>query len=397
MEENKLTSNKINSMFIHLLRSAITQKKLDACYDISLEDSERLFKIAKAHDLAHLVGYAIDKNAINIEPKVAIAFQNEQFSAVGRYENSNYELNAICECFENAQIPFVPLKGSVIRDLYIEPWLRTSSDIDILVKKEDLERAIKSLITQLEYKKEGGSGHDVSLFSPSGVHLELHFELIDKESEVSNADKPLERVWEYVSVVEGKKYQMAMSEDMFYYYHVAHAAKHFILGGCGIRPLIDEYVLNCQQNIDEEGRLKLLKEGDLQKFEKHFKDLTNVWFDKNEYNATTRAMSNYLLEGGVYGNVTNLVTVGGIRKGGKFKYIMSRIWLPFKLLPESANPKSKKWLIPFYQMKRWLRVIFTGRGKRALNEIKFNAKGTSTAECSNLEQMIKELGFLTKK
>ena len=37
---------------------------------------------------------------------------------------------------KKVQIPFLPLKGSVIRQYYPEPWMRTSCDIDILVDFE---------------------------------------------------------------------------------------------------------------------------------------------------------------------------------------------------------------------------------------------------------------------
>lgn len=29
-----------------------------------------------------------------------------------------------------------------------------------------------------------------------------------------------------------------MKEEMFYFYHIAHLAKHFEVGGCGIRQII---------------------------------------------------------------------------------------------------------------------------------------------------------------
>ena len=51
------------------------------------------------------------------------------------------EYENLCSAFEKAQIPFLPLKGSVIRKYYPEAWMRTSCDIDILVHDEDVGRA----------------------------------------------------------------------------------------------------------------------------------------------------------------------------------------------------------------------------------------------------------------
>ena len=47
--------------------------------------------------------------------------------AIYRYEKINYELNRLRSALNEAQIPFIPLKGSVLRQYYPEPWMRTSS------------------------------------------------------------------------------------------------------------------------------------------------------------------------------------------------------------------------------------------------------------------------------
>ena len=43
--------------------------------------------------------------------------------------------------FEQQKIFFLPLKGAVIRDFNPEAWMRTRSDIDILIREEDYEKA----------------------------------------------------------------------------------------------------------------------------------------------------------------------------------------------------------------------------------------------------------------
>ena len=58
--------------------------------------------------------------------------------------------------------------------------MRTSSDIDILVKMEDLERAVALVKEKLSYEEKGPRlRHDASLISPSGVHFELHFSILE--------------------------------------------------------------------------------------------------------------------------------------------------------------------------------------------------------------------------
>ena len=153
-----------------------------------------VYKLSKAHDVAHLVGDALNKSGVfenlpadlDENERAAIAkvkekFDEQIFTAVYRYENINYELERLKETLEEAKIPFIPLKGSVIRKYYPEPWMRTSCDIDILVKEKDADNAAEYLQTQLQYGVDRKGQHDVSVFTASNVHVELHFKLLDSD------------------------------------------------------------------------------------------------------------------------------------------------------------------------------------------------------------------------
>ena len=101
---------------------------------ITLEGLPALFALAKKHDLAHLVGDALDRNGfLSDGAEMRKPFLRERNMAVYRYEQQQYDFEQICDTLEDAQIPFLPLKGSVLRGYYPEAWMRTSCDIDILV------------------------------------------------------------------------------------------------------------------------------------------------------------------------------------------------------------------------------------------------------------------------
>lgn len=68
----------------------------------------------------------------------------------------------------------IPLKGAVLRYIYPAPELRTSSDIDVLVKEEDLESAVAAIENATDFKMLRKAYHDISMVN-SQVHLELHF------------------------------------------------------------------------------------------------------------------------------------------------------------------------------------------------------------------------------
>ncbi|MGN1053578.1 MAG: nucleotidyltransferase family protein [Candidatus Scatosoma sp.] len=348
--------------------------------DTSARFLSALYRVSKKHDIAHLVGDALIKNGLIENGDIKSQFQNQIVMAVYRYENLNYELGRICELLEESEIPFIPLKGAVIRKFYPEPWMRTSCDIDILVHEEDLERATAMLKEKLGYtyeRKEKGS-HDMQMYSLSGVHLELHYTLLE-EGRLLKADKILSNIWNYAEEERKGSFQKRFSDEAFYFYHMAHMAKHFMIGGCGIKPFVDLWILNRSKKnkIDKEKRDELLLNGGLFKFAKEVETLSEVWFEGIEHTETTKQMEKYVLQGGVYGTMQNRVVVQQVKSGSKFKYTISRIWLPYDTL-KFLYPvlQKQKWLFLFCQVRRWFRLLFKGGFKRSVNELSISGSVT---------------------
>ena len=343
--------------------------------ELSEEVMRSLYGLSKSHDMAHIVSAELDaqgllKNGDEISEK----FRKQHMIAIFRYERINYELEEICTALENAQIQFIPLKGSIIRKYYPEPWMRTSCDIDVLVRPDDLDRAIKCIQDDLGYDFEGRGSHDVSLFSPSGVHIELHYDLVE-EDRANNCRDILKNAWDYAEQISEGAYRCNFSDAMFYFYHIAHMAKHFENGGCGVRPLLDLWILDKQEGYDAVVRDALLESGALLKFTTAARSLASVWFDGTEHTETTAQMEQYLLFGGVYGNMENRVAIQQHKKGGKFKYIVSRIFLPYSTIKFHYPILQKhRWLTPVMQVRRWFKLVLRGGLKRSINEINVNAK-----------------------
>ena len=359
---------------------------------ITLEKLPALFKLSKQHDLVHLVADALDKNGLLPENTEARKrFLQERNMAIYRYEQIQYELEQICETLEEAKISFLPLKGSVLRTFYPEPWMRTSCDIDVLVREETLLQAIDCLKKQLRYTVGEKSLHDISLFSESGIHLELHFDLI--EDFIFERDKKiLENVWELSSVKEGKQYHFEMSDEAFYFYHIAHMAKHFKNGGCGVRPVLDDWILTARTD-NERAREDLLRKGGLNEFAEKVHSLSDCWFNERPHNALTAEMEQYILKGGVYGNSENRAVVQQIKKGGKLRALLVRVFLPLEMLKIQYSILEKhKILLPFCQIARWFRLLFSKRFKSVKQEIQTNMSISKDAK-SRTENLLRDLGL----
>ena len=123
----------VEKVFFALIRFEIKGDEL--CDEIknllTPEMLPALFKLSKRHDLAHLIGDALDKNGLlPDETEAKKRFLQERNMAVFRIEQLQYEFEQICQTLEETKIPFLPLKGSVLRGYYPESWMRTSCDID---------------------------------------------------------------------------------------------------------------------------------------------------------------------------------------------------------------------------------------------------------------------------
>ena len=346
---------------------------------------ENVYTLAAKHDLAHLAGQAL--NQFNLPESDGLTkCKAAAKQAIFRYVRLDHTYGQVCNALEMAQIPFVPLKGSILRTWYPEPWMRTSSDIDILVQPDQLETAEKMLTEQLQFTKSGKGNHDISLFSPVGVHLELHYTMVAEDDEIQNSSDVLSRIWEDVTPVQPGAYGQRMSDAMFYFYHIAHMAKHVVNGGCGIRPFLDLWVLNNRTDCNAANASALLTEGGLLAFAQAAEKLSAVWFAGQTSDPMTDQLARFVLDGGAFGSVENHVTLHQTKRGGKIRYAFSRAFLPYESLRFYYPVLERhRWLTPFFQPVRWCRILFKGGAKQSVRELKMTAAVSQEAVQSTAE------------
>ena len=325
-----------------------------------------LFKVAKRHDLAHLVGDSLDRNGLLPEGTEAKKrFLQERNMAVYRYEQIQYELEQICEALETAKIPFIPLKGSVIRQYYPEAWMRTSCDIDILIHEENLQQAIDVLQKGIGYRYENTGNHDAHLFAESGVHLELHYKL-NPNNESWNV--VLNEIWSHL--IDDKAYHGVLTQEMFYFYHIAHMAGHFKVGGCGVRSFLDVFLLRKYLSYNQEILDDLLERGGFTAFNKAICALSEYWFGNGDGTPLIQELNNFILNAGMYGDMENRVAIVKASKKSKFKILLTRLILPYSQM-KFKYPRLQKCpiLYPFYIVKRCFLLLNKEKRMLALREV----------------------------
>lgn len=387
-------NSEATTLLFKLLQSAIcgnalTEAEAKSCTPEALRQTAAL---AQRHDVLHLVAFALKQNSLLEAVEFKAKLENSIFQAVYRYETQNYEFKQLCEAFEAAKIPFIPLKGIVLKNCYPEPWMRTSCDIDILVHAEDLKNAGAVLVENLRYIEKERATHDVAFTSPQGVSVELHFDLVE-ENRANNAIQVLTAVWENVSLCEGCGYQYVMTDSFFYFYHIAHMAKHFESGGCGLRPFIDLWILDRLNPANFEARNGLLMQGNLLQFANTVRHLSEIWFETREYTPLLLQMQNFLLHGGVYGTTDNRVLFAQKKQGGRCGYFLSRIFIPYTKLKRYYPVLEKhRWLMPIMQIRRWFMLLKPSVFKMAKHELAANKK-TGADRANEMESFLQNIGL----
>ena len=328
-------------------------------------------RLAKLHDVTPFI-YDLEQ------------VRNKVLTIMARMIRLNHAAETMQAILEEACIDHIPMKGAVIRALYPQMWMRTSCDVDILIHEEDLDRATKAFVAH-GYQMRKRNYHDVSLFSPDGVHLELHFSIRET---IEAMDRVLDRVWDYAVPQEGCKYRYLESKEFFMFHHIAHMAYHFQGGGCGIRSFVDLWLMNKYYEIDEQIYHNLLREANLEIFEKHAKTLMHYWFDDGEANELILNMERYIVYGGVYGSNKQNVIIQQQKAGGRLQYFLERLFLPYETMVMIYPVLKKyKWLLPVCEIHRWGKV-FSAKD-RILKETKTAIK---VREDYSVD-MMKELGL----
>ena len=371
-----------------LLRSAVCGARLDesVAEALSNESLAAVMNISRMHDVAHLAVAALQSNGI------ASIDAQPMLKAIYRSAALNNEYKQLCSALENAGIGYIPLKGAILRQYYPEPWMRTSCDIDVLVRPEDLERAILYLTENLQYEEKERATHDVSLFSPDGVHVELHFDLVE-EGRANKAIDVLRAVWDNVSVEDGYSHRYVMTDAFFYFYHIAHMAKHFENGGCGIRPFIDLWLLDNIEGIDKSARDALLEEGGLLQFAGVARNLSRAWLGGAPMDELSIQMQNFILRGGTYGTTDNRVALQQKKRGGRLGYILSRMFVPpSKLKRYYPILEKHPWLMPIMQLRRWFMLLNPDVAKMAKREIKLN-NSIDSSKADEMNSFLKNVGL----
>lgn len=357
----------IEDIFIKILRSELTETELDDSVKDQLTPDvvSALYSLANRHDLAYIALSSLHKCGLKNDDAVYSKLDQKAIMSVYRNEQIKYAFAQICDTFDQSSIPYIPLKGSVIRPFYPQESMRTSCDIDILVKEENLEAAIDALV-QRGFKCGERNYHDVSLVSEANVHLELHFNI---QENIGKLDAVLKDAWLYARLTNGSRYKF--TDEFFVFHMFAHMSYHFLSGGCGIKSLMDIWIMEHKMGITYECAKELLEKASVYKFAAEISKLSEICFSGEPKDEFSDTILSYIFSGGVYGTSQNKIAVKKSKSKSTLLYAFQRLFLPYKSMV-TLYPILHKlpFLLPFCWIARLCKMLFGGKAKHTIRELK---------------------------
>lgn len=273
--------------------------------------------------------------------------------------------NQILERFEKEGIACLPLKGIILKHLYPKFYMRSMSDLDVLIDINKLEES-RQIMPEFGFEVfRYDEHHDIYRFS-NCVNVELHKLLI-----VGEMEDYFQIGFERAHLKEGHSYIYELSIEDFYIHLLGHMAYHFAHGGVGIRLVVDiqVYLDRYGDDMNREYIREELKKVGISTFAQHVEKLAEIWFRGAESDEFYDELGMYIVRSGYLGSQEHKEILEVVKQSGnrfdtstRWKAVMEAIFPPYKTMT-FLYPILKKIpiLFPFTWVVRWIQVVMTRR------------------------------------
>ena len=327
---------------IYLLSCAVNKIAPDK-EKVTAMDLERLYKFSEWHTLRSAVHIALRSAGVNNK-----SFQDAYNKAVRKNTMLDLEREDIFDAFEQHGIWYLPLKGSILKELYPEIGMREMADNDVLYDSSK-QSEVKDIMLAKGYTAEsiGKTHHDVYMKQPV-FNFELHTALFS-----SAHAEPLYQYYADIQRLlikdESNNFGYHFSDEDFYIFMTAHEWKHYNGSGTGIRSLLDCYVYckNKGDTLDWNYIMEQCKQLEIADFEQERRELAVKVFSSDTLPDLTDAETDMLifyLTAGTYGTFDNAIKKK-LKDQSKLSFWVHSIFIPRKQMAASVPFTAKSPLL----------------------------------------------------
>ncbi len=339
-------------------------------------EPEEVYKTSRSHSIEAMTYMALEKMGHwpAADTKTGREWKKYKERAIRKAMLLDAERAEILAELERMGVWYMPLKGSILKEYYPQYGMRQMGDNDILYDTSRQEDVI-ILMKERGYTVKRIDKEDQDDFLKLPVYnFEMHSVLCPKRNNAAWYDY-YKNIKDRLQKDGKSQYGYRFTDEDFYLYMIAHAYKHFSVGGTGLRSLIDVYVYLAKKEGELDWRYI---EGEAQKlaaldFERAVRELSRKVFGSVQAFGDTllseeeQSMLADFAGAGTYGNEKIYVErkrqeyqIGEGRLGfaGKLSYLRKRLF-PDMAWFEKHEPffAKHKVLIPFFLVYRMFRHI----------------------------------------
>lgn len=385
---------KSDKYLIELLLASIKEDYYPS-NDISDVDFERILKISSLSRVANCVYYGmlkLDQEILNKIPNIN-AFKQECLVYGVKEKIQETDIIDIINAFNKENINMLFFKGYVLKHIFPKTDMRVMGDIDFLIEQKDITRAQK-VIESIGFKKDN-LDFNVEVAYVRNVEVELHKKLSTAEL------KYFDDAWKHKEKFLNYPNTYTLEANYHFIYLLSHALQHTKKGGLGLKYPLDFYLYLTKYDIDFDKIKKDLSKNKLDKFAKLIILLCHKWFnlDLSKYqvfiddfkveDSIMETFEIFILSGGEYGINRNIYTVQRATQGNKLKYLLSKIFRPFRYVVKTDYPKWWQYLLlPFYYFKYWFNFLII---KGGINIKKAKSYVSEKEDITDLEKLFEKI------
>lgn len=324
-------------------------------------DWQEIIVFARKQSVLNLVAYAAD--SLKSKPDERTMRFLDEFRMQKMIVEAQQELAAgdACKKLDEMGVRHMLLKGSVMKNFYPSPDMRTMGDIDILVEAARCNEVVKAFIA--DGFKFVGEGDLHSNVKKGNAYIEFHRSMVDSCHETLSAYYG--DGFRLPHSCEKSEYEYKLSNEDFYVFLVAHIAKHYRYGGTGIRSLLDLYVYEkALPSLDFNYINGELEKIGLLVFCNKVRKITYDWYSGN-FDGEFDIMSEYIVSGGVYGiegtSMQNSFILDNIDENIRLKKIKKFFGIIFlgynDMKIRYPVLENKKFLLPLFWIVRFFDTL----------------------------------------
>lgn len=318
---------------IYLLYCALNDAAPDASRLEGI-DGGKFAALCKQQQLSALVYMAAEKlDAAVFGEKGAEQLRADALQAIRVNVLFEMERMQVFGVLQRENIPYMPLKGCVLKQYYPEAKRREMGDVDVLIDSENAER-IRELMISLGYACEDfGETHHDEYFKEPFYTFEMHRSLSHHFGDTW--DNYYEHIREKLLPSGDGGCELRFTDEDFYLYLFIHGYRHYQTAGIGVKFLTDIFCYLRAVKLDEAYLEQELTKLGVKDEERFFRNLAFKVFSPERSQEALTAQENgameVLLMAGAYGSDESAVKLrlnqmsedGGAQN--KMQYIGSRL------------------------------------------------------------------------